>query len=212
MKRTGLWIKLALLLCVAVTVVFAPSSSLAYITANSNTLRNSFRVVYLPPQDISVPLTIHKTMVNLSSREIGPGGFEFQLLNVNTQETVSAISSGDGLAVIHLPFTAEDVGRIQHYRLYEVNTGLENVTYDDTVYTISLTPVLNEAHELTVEMTMNGVPVSQIVAKFENKYCVPIPLPDTGDHARLALWLAMLVGSGAGLIVMRRKLSSGGCK
>lgn len=208
MKLCSLLIKLALLFCVGITIVSAPPSSLAYIAASSNTLHNSFRVVYLPPQDISVPVRIHKTMINLSDEEIGPGGFEFQMLNVDTGEVAAAISGDDGWATMYLPFTAEDVGKTCHYRLYELHTGLENVTYDERAYDISITPVLNGMHEMSAEITVDGVPVTEIAAEFENKYFVPVSLPETGDPNHPLLWTAMLILSSAGLVMAGKKRRS----
>ena len=204
MKRSIPWIKLILLVCVAVTIVSAPPSSLAYMAASSNTLHNAFRVVYLPPQDIAVPVRIQKTMLNLSNEEIGPGGFEFYLINTETGEALSAVSDDNGSTAIYLIFTADDAGKTYRYRLYELNTGRTNVTYDETVYDIDITLSLNEVHELSAELTVNGSHVTEIVAVYENKYYVPIALPDTGDPARPVLWLAMLILSGTGLIMIKR--------
>lgn len=205
MKRYGKWIKLALLLCVSVTLVVAPPSSLAYITATSKNLHNSFRVTYLPPQDISVPIRIQKSMVNLSEKEVGPGGFEFHLDNQDTGVTTAAISADDGWAAMQLTFTAADVGKTYHYRLYELNTGYEHVTYDETVYNISIQLLLDENHEMYAVLTMNGTPVTEIIAEYENQYYVDIVPPDTGDHNHLLLWLAMLILSGTGMIVTGKK-------
>lgn len=205
MKRCGLLFKVAMLLCVAITIVSAPPSSLAYITANSNTVHNSFRVVYLPPQDISVPIRIQKTMVNLSEDDVGPGGFEFHLVNPDTGVTTVATSAADGWATMQLTFTANDVGKTYRYRLYELNAGRENVTYDETVYDISIQLLLNEDHEMYAVLTMNGTPVTEIVAQYENQYDVAVVPPDTGDHNHPLLWLVMLILSGTGLIVMGKK-------
>ena len=202
MKRCSLWVKLALLVCAAITVVSASHTSLAYITARSNILHNSFRVEYLPPQDISVPVMIQKSMVNLTEEEVGPDGFEFHLVNADTGATATAKSADNGLATMYLSFTADDVGKTYRYRLYELNTGRENVTYDDTVYDISIRLVLNEMHEMTAVLTVNGQPVTEIIVEYENQYYVTTPLPDTGDHAHLMLWTVMLVVSGAGLVLL----------
>ena len=120
MKRCGTLMKLALLVCAAIAVVTATYTSLAYITARSNKLHNSFRVEYLPPQDICVPVTIQKSVVNLSEAGIGPGGFDFQLINEETGETAAATSSDDGLAVIELTFGAE---------VYTINSPLVSSLY-----------------------------------------------------------------------------------
>lgn len=204
MKRCGLFIKLALLFCAAISIVSALPASLAYMTASSNTVHNAFRVVYLPPQDISVPVRIHKTMLDLSEEEIGPEGFEFYLVDKDTGETAAATSGDDGWAVIDLTFTAEDVGKTYNYLLYERNTGREHVIYDDTVYHISITLTLSESHEMTAQLMVDNQPVTEIAAEYENQYDVSGPLPDTGDHARLLLWTAMLILSGAGLVVLRK--------
>ena len=205
MKRCSLLVKLALLICAAMTVVTATHTSLAYITAKSNTLHNSFRVEYLPPQDITVPVVIQKSMLNLSEDNVGPGGFDFHLINTNTGETLTATSSDDGRASMLLTFTADDVGKTYHYRLYELNSGREHVTYDDTVYDISITLVLNEMHEMSAQLKVNGQPVPEIAVDYENQYYVTHPLPDTGDHAPLLLWTVMLMISGTGLFVLVRK-------
>lgn len=204
MKRRSLRIKLALLLCAAITIVSAATPSLAYIAARSNTLRNSFRVEYLPPQDIQVPVMIQKSMINLSDEDVGPGGFAFRLTNTDTGESKVALTSAEGWATMYLPFTAEDVGKTYYYRLNELNNKRENVIYDETVYDISITLLLNEMHEMSAELTLDGQPVAEIVAEYENKYYVPIPLPDTGDQAHPLLWMAMLILSITGLIILRK--------
>ena len=205
MKRYGKWIKLAVLLCAAITIVSAPMASLAYIAANSNTLHNSFRVEYQPAQDISVPIVIHKSMVNLSDADIGPGGFDFYLIDAETGKAASVKSSDAGWATINVIFTAEDAGKTYNYRLYELNDGRENVIYDGTVYDISITILMDDANVMSAELRMDGQIVTEIVAEYENRYYVPVPLPDTGDHTPLALWTAMLVFSGTGLVVFGKK-------
>lgn len=205
MKRYGPWIKLALLFCVAIAVISAPPTSLAYIAASSNTVQNAFRVEYLPPQDINVPVRVQKTMISLSERDIGPGGFDFRLINVDTDEAAIMTSLDDGRAEMNLTFTADDVGKTFRYRLHEMDTGRKNVTYDESVYDISIAVNLNEVHELCAEMWVDGVPVKEIAARFENVYYVPVALPDTGDEARPILWAAMLVFSAVGLMILRKK-------
>ena len=204
MKRFGLLGKLALLVCTAIAVAVAAQPTLAYITARSNTLNNSFRVVYLPPQELRVPIAIEKTVVNLGGEEIGPGGFAFSLTNMDTGEAVTATTAGDGRAAMELTFTAGDVGKTYRYRLCEVDTGREHVIYDDTVYEIGISLALNELHELSAQLTLDGKRVTSIVAAYENRYAAPHSLPDTGDHTHLLLWTAMLLFSGAGLIVLKK--------
>ncbi len=200
MKRFGLFVKLALICCAVIAAFTAPSPTLAYITAESNTVNNSFRVEYLPPQDISVPVTVHKTVLNFTEEEIGPGGFEFYLINSETGDAVTATTADDGWVTVYLPFTAEDVGKTFNYHLYELHTAQENMTFDETVYDIGITLVLNDMHEMSAVLTMDGVPVEAIVAEYENIYGEYAPWPDTGDEARPILWLMMVIVSGIGLV------------
>lgn len=206
MKRYSKWIKLAMLFCTALTVISAPLSTLAYMTARSNTLHNSFRVVSLPGQELSVPVMIQKSMVSLSEESIGPGGFDFCLVSEETGETTVMTTDSDGWAAVYLPFGEEDAGKTFRYRLYEQNGGRADVEYDRTVYELSITPVLSEGG-MTAELTINGQPATELTAAFENRYYAPIPMPETGDHAHPALWAAMLLLSGAGLVVLRKKNS-----
>lgn len=206
MKRTGLLVKLTMLLCAAITIVFALPTSLAYMTARSNTLHNAFRVVYQPAQDVCIPIQIQKTVVNLSGEEVGPGGFEFVLIDTDTGvTTAAATSSEDGRAAMNLTFTAEDADKNFHYRLYEVDTGRENVVYDDAVYEIEIALSLDENHEICAGLSLNGAEVEEIAAEFENQYYVAVIPPDTGDPNHPLLWLAMLMLSAAGLIAMGGK-------
>lgn len=204
MKRWSLFVKLFVLALVAVTVVFNTPSSFAYLAANSNIVENTFRIVARPPEDIVVPVTIHKTLVNLSSEEIGPGGFSFELLNLESQAAVKTTSMDNGYAFFHLSFTHEDIGKTFVYWLYEVNDGKENVTYDDTTYEIRITIGISEADELTADLTVDGNKTQEIGLEFENTYFVPVIPPETGDSAHPALWLVMMLSSAACLFLLKK--------
>jgi len=205
MKRCGLLIKLTMLFCAAVTVVLATPSSLAYMAARSNTLHNSFRVESLPVEDITVPIRVRKTMINLSDSEVGPGGFEFHLVDAVTGEVTAAVSSETGWAEMQLRFTDEDVGKTYNYRLYEINDGRRFVSYDERVYEIGITLELNDAQEMTAALTMDGAAVTEVVAGYENRYYEHNPMPETGDDSQPMLWMAALIASGTGLVMLRKK-------
>lgn len=220
MKRYSLRIVLPLLFCAVIVMASVTPSSLAYLVARSNTLHNTFRIPYIPPEeppeelpeeqppeDISVPVRVQKSMVNFSEQEIGLDGFEFHLIDAETGEFRIMTSDEEGRAALDMTFTAADVGKTYHYRLGEVNTGRENVIYDGTIYDISITLVLSEQREIIAEITIDGSAVTEIAAEFVNKYIVPAPTPDTGDHAQLMLWLVMSVLSGTGLAVLGKKRS-----
>ena len=205
MKRCRLLIKLALVLCLALAVVSELPSTLAYIATRSNTMQNAFRVVYLPPQDVSVPVNISKSLISLYGETLAPGGFEFELVDLDSGETLTAVSADDGSAAIELRFTADDLGKTRRYRLSEVDTGRECVIYDDSVYEIGVTLALNEIHEMSAELTMDGERVTEFIAQFVNQYEVTPCLPATGDSSRPLLWFAMLIASGMGLNALDKR-------
>lgn len=203
MKMRRLWLCMALLLCGAVIAATALPSTVAYIADSANTVRNTFRVEYLPPKDITVPLRVHKTVECMGEDVIGPAGFSFRLENVDTGKAVTLSSQADGWATTSLTFTADDVGKTYHYRLLEINGGREFVTYDERVYDITIALRLNERHEMSALLTVDGAEVDALTAEFVNLYQV-MNIPDTGDSAQPILWLAMLMISAAGLAVLRR--------
>lgn len=204
MKSRRLWIMLALLLSAVVAVATALPASLAYVIANSNTMHNTFRVEYAPPQDVTVPVRVHKTVLSMSEEVVSPAGFSFRLMNLDTGEALAMTSFTDGWATIDLPFTAEDVGKTYHYCLYEVDGGREHMVYDTTIYDITIALNLNEVYEMSAEVTVNGEAVTEIVAEFVNIYDF-IDVPDTGDHDQPLLWMAMLLVSCIGVALLIKK-------
>lgn len=198
------WLLAVALLLFGVAAAFAVPSTLAYIADSSNTVNNSFRVEYLPPQDVTVPVRVHKTVLFMGEEGISPAGFSFRLVNLETGATTHLTSFTDGWAEAELTFTADDAGKTRYYQLYEYNNGREHVIYDETVYQISIELRLNEQHEMNAVVTMDGESVDEIIAEFVNMYDV-VDIPDTGDHDRPLMWLALLLLSGAGMLVLRRK-------
>lgn len=208
MKNRRLWLMLTLLLCAVTMVAAALPSTVAYIADRANTVRNTFRVEYLPPQDITVPVRVHKTVMCLGEEEIGPEGFSFRMENTQTGRAVALTAGADGYAQAELTFTAEDVGKTYNYRLYELNAGREYVTYDETVYEISISLQLDEQHEMEAVITMDGEAVSEIAAEFVNLYQM-MEIPDTGDHDQPLAWLAMLLVSSIGLALLYMRKAIG---
>ncbi|MBE5801325.1 MAG: LPXTG cell wall anchor domain-containing protein [Clostridiales bacterium] len=204
MKIRHLWRVLALLLCVVAAVATGLPSTVAYIADRTNTIHNIFRVEYLPPQDISVPVRVHKTVLSMSDEEISPAGFVFHLMNKDTGVITEMTSLSDGWATVNLPFTAEDVGKNFCYHLYELNDGQKYIIYDDSVYDICITLKLDAHHEIVAEFTLNGESTTEIVAEFEN-ICDYYDIPNTGDHAWPLLWTALLLLSSMGLVLLYRK-------
>ena len=202
MKNRKWLIAMALLLCAAMVAAVTPST-VAYIVDRANTVRNTFRVVYRPPEDIAVPVRIHKTVQCMGEDTIGPEGFSFCLENLDTGAMLTLSSRADGWASGNLVFTANDVDKTYHYRLYELNGGREHVTYDETVHDMTIVLQLDEQHEMFATVTMDGAAVSEIEAEFVNLYQM-MELPDTGDDEQPFLMLALLMFSAAGMLLLRR--------
>lgn len=205
MKSRRLWLVLAVLLFAAITTVSsALPSTVAYIVNQANTMRNTFRVEYLPPEDISVPVHVRKTVCTLGNEELSPAGFSFRLLNLNTGEVTAMTTFTDGWATVILPFTAEDVGKTFRYTLYEVAGDRRYMTYDDTIYSIAITIGMDEQHELIATATVNDEPVRDVIADFVNFYN-PIDVPATGDTHQPLMWLTLLLVSTVGLALLAKK-------
>lgn len=208
MKSRRLWLVLAVLLTVVTASAVVLPSTLAYITGRANTVHNTFRVEYLPPQSITVPVRVYKTVYSMGSEDMSPGGFSFRMVNLDTGDVTAMTSFTDGLATAELTFTADDVGKTYTYRLYELDGGREDMIYDDTLYDVTISLELDEQHEMVAVITMDGEPVQEIVAHFANYYNAN-DIPITGDQNQPTLWLAVLLLSCAALTLLCGKNAVG---
>ena len=208
MKSRRLWLVLVVLLTVVTASAVVLPSTLAYITGRANTVHNTFRVEYLPPQSITVPVRVYKTVYSMGSEDMSPGGFSFRMVNLDTGNVTSMTSFTDGLATAELTFTADDVGKTYTYRLYELDGGREDMIYDDTLYDVTISLELDEQHEMVAVITMDSKPVQEIVAHFANYYNAN-DIPITGDQNQPTLWLAVLLLSCAALTLLCGKNAVG---
>lgn len=182
-----------------------------------------FTNIYTPkPEDITVDFDIVKTVLNKGSEKIGPEGFTF-LLNALAEGVadITVKTDNSGKAKFTLTFTESDVGKTYTYELTEVNDGKENVTYSTAKHTITVAIARNENNKLVATLTKDGKKVTAVVAAFENTYdYTPVqptdpepeqptepepdkPQPDnpqTGDNAKIYLWIALLFVSGGGIL------------
>ncbi|MBR2013373.1 MAG: VWA domain-containing protein [Clostridia bacterium] len=145
-----------------------------------------FQNVYTPkPEDLTVEFGIDKAVVNKGTDKIGPDGFEFVLENQETHQQWTAKSDLFGKAKIALTYTEADIGKSFAYTIREIDGGKENVTYDPTVYEITVEIEKNEQNKLIAAITQSGKAVDAVAAKFENEYDYtptlfpdPDPIPD----------------------------------
>lgn len=113
-------------------------------------------------------------------------------------------SDAEGNAKFTLTFTEDDIGKVFHYTLTEVNSGAEGVTYSTAEYAITVEIALNkETNTLAATLIQNEAETAELVADFENIYEMDIPSnPQTGDTAHMALWLALLLISCGAVITL----------
>ncbi len=142
----------------------------------------AFKNVYTPkPEDITLEIGVHKTVVNKGSEKIGPEGFEFLLEEVDSRQQFKAQSDAEGKATFALRYSESDIGKTYTYKLTELNGGKAHVQYSAAEYTVTVAITLNESNELVAALTQNGASVAAVVAAFENVYDHtpdPDPKPD----------------------------------
>ncbi len=190
------------------TVKTAPDSE-------TNVEAITFTNVYTPrPDDITVELNVVKTVVNLGTASLSPEGFQFALELLGTDASTTATSDTYGKALFTLSFTEDDIGNTYSFRLSEVNTGMEHVTYSTVEYLIDITITLDESNKLVASIVQNAVETEAVTAEFINEYdYTPVPPdgPETGDFSGIHLWIAILVlstGAILSLSLMGKKETS----
>ncbi len=164
----------------------------------------TFTNVYTPrPDDITVDLNITKTVVNLGSASMTPEGFQFALELLGTENKITVTSDANGKAVFTLSFTEDDIGNTYSFKLTEINTGADHVTYSTVEYLIDITISLDENNKLVATIFQDTVEVEAVTAEFVNEYdYTPVPPdgPVTGDSSNIILWFAILTLSAGAIL------------
>lgn len=162
-----------------------------------------------------------KIMKELTGRDLTAGEFTFQLKDADGNVVSTATNAADG-TIIFNPITFTEVGTYT-YKVSEVNSGADNVTYDDSVYTVTATVTDNGDGTKSVVWSYEG---GNIV--FKNTYTAPaapepakpaeakpaeakpVKTPDTSDTnagstAFAAIVVAGIVALGVGIALKRRE-------
>lgn len=146
------------------------------------------------PDGTSITLTGTKT---LTGRTMTAGEFKFQVHD----SVGTLVATGTNDAEKNIIFDAISLPVAGRYELTvtEVNAGAEGMTYDDTKFVVTV-DVANKDGVLDAVATYpeGGIAFANI---YEEK--VPEPtepadptVPNTGDNAKLGMWIALLVVSG----------------
>jgi pilin isopeptide linkage protein len=171
-----------------------------------------FSNTFKPPvaiDDITVPITVNKTVVNKGAYKRSAEGFEF-ILEDKFGDKKSFKSDKDGVAVTDIIIAEADAGDLLTYKIYEKNTGEKGITYDEKIYNVEIAVSVDENNKLIADVEINSERTEEIKAQFENICVQDKPVtPDTRD-SMLYWWalLALLSASGCViLIVTDRKCS-----
>ena len=162
-----------------------------------------------------------KITKELTGRDLTAGEFTFQLKDADGNVVSTATNAADG-TIIFNPITFTEVGTYT-YTVSEVNSGADNITYDDSVYTVTATVTDNGDGTKSVVWSYEG---GNIV--FKNTYTAPaapeppkpaeakpaeakpVKTPDTSDTnagsmAFAAIAVAGIVALGVGIALKRHE-------
>lgn len=196
-RRVALVISFLMLLTSTVNITYG------YIVTKTDSVINTFIPAVPGHEDIAVSIEVNKIVKNTGTASISPEGFEFVLENTASNERITVITAANGKALFTLPFTAEDAGKNFTYKLSEIDTGMQGVTYDQKVYDIYIAVTFDEDNKLVANVTVDGRTVTNAVATFENTYYGEKPgSPQTGDNSNIAFWFLMMLVSGTACIVL----------
>ena len=179
-------------------------TELTYTVNGTNQGAIAFTNVYTEPADVAGKIFIQKNVVNKTEPGIGLKDFTFVLSDGTN--TVEAKSDEKGKAGFQITFTAADIGKTYEYKVSEKKGNTAGMTYDNTVYTVTVKVSLNE--DGTLGLTINDSITDSVTLNFTNTYEKP-GTPVTGDNFPIMLLGIMMLLSAAGiamvLLTKRRK-------
>lgn len=158
----------------------------------------TFENQYVIEQSASVVFGATKA---LAGKDLAEGQFTFELKDADGNVIQTATNTADGSVVFAEPVEYWGAGEYT-YTISEVNDGQANVTYDDTVYTATVTVTDNLDGTLTAAVSYG---LDGAFPAFENVYTEPLALggtggtPQTGDPISMVL-PAVLAAGGVALI------------
>lgn len=195
----------ALLFAAYLVLGFCVPTSLAYIATESGTMVNAFSSTEFVLDAAKVEVCLNKVVTPTGFDSIGPEGFSFSLVCDETGESLKMTTDAQGKASAMLAFTQDHLNQTYTYRLSEINDGRARVDYSEKIYEIAVAVALDANRNIVVSLKMDGEPVQQIDALFQNIYVSQINLPDTGDDSCLLLYIALLLASGIALMMFSKR-------
>lgn len=134
----------------------------------------------IPPEDITLNININKIIEITGDKTIGKENYEFILTNTTTQATEKTKTNSSGKASFLLTYSEKDIDKTYIYKLTEINSGIEGMTYSNKEYTIEVNIKLSEDNKLIATTKVDGKTVTEINTEFTNIYHIE-EKPDIQD-------------------------------
>lgn len=98
-------------------------------------------------------------------------GFKFGLYDENGNVIESSVTDASGKATFAIKYTPDAAGKTFNYELKEIDNGIHGITYDTTVYDVTVEIIDNYdgTTRATVEVYLNDAPYTDTI-KFTNRY------------------------------------------
>ncbi len=128
--------------------------------------------------ELTVPITVQKTVENKGSATITPEGFRFALNQDGVDQPLVKEAPASGVVEFDLTFSEADIGKVYTYTLSEINNSREHVKYSDARYTITVALSLDEHDNLVATLTKDSQAVDAVTAAFVNEYDYTPPVEE----------------------------------
>jgi len=164
------------------------TADISYILVNDEVDEITFTNIMNDPDATTVVIEGNKTLVG---RDMADDEFEFVLADKDGKiiETVSAKAAADGkksgFAFGAITFTEEGT---YNFTVYEKSGDLENVTYDETVYNVTVEVTYGGEGKLVADVTVDGDEYAPV--EFVNEYIV---IPEAGDNMNLWFYASIIL-------------------
>lgn len=198
--------KWLLLLSVIVSLCVLVPATLAFMFDQAGPIVNTF----VPPKgldgQVPVQIKVTKEVVCEGSGIMSPAGFQFVLEDNASGQRMTATSNAEGKAAFQLMYSGLDAGKTYEYTLYEVDTGIADVTYSRARHTITVQVLLSE-DTLVAKVLLNGAETAKCHVTYVNRYAsdVHVQPPATGDMGNPALYMLLMAVCVAGMILLYSK-------
>lgn len=161
-----------------------------------------FTNTFTEPDPAVATIYIQKKVINKTQPGVGLDGFAF-ILEQESGSTHTVTSNEAGTAGFQVSFGYQDVGKTYTFKVYEKRGNTPGMTYDGTVYTVTVKVELNP--DGTIKTVINDVATNAIALEFTNTYEKP-ETPVTGDDFPIiALGSLMFISAAAFVVLMFTK-------